>query len=327
IVAAIDAPFVFEDQNIHIGISIGVAICPGDSDEPSTLLRQADIAMYVAKRSNTDIAFYKPELDEHSIKRLSMAGELRRGLKQKQLVVHYQPNVDLQQNKVIGVEALVRWQHPEKGLIPPDEFIPLAEHSGHIRELTAFVLEESLQQLHLWNSTGLTLLMSINMSGRSLHDSDLCQHIAQLLEQWQINPEHLQLEITERALMYDPIQANQTLSQLHAMGIKLSIDDFGTGYSSLAYLKQLPINEIKVDKSFVSAMLEQNADKIIVRSTIDLAHNMGHQVIAEGVDNAEVLELLREMDCDLAQGYYISHPLAAEELRKWLYNSDWWPNS
>ncbi len=325
IVAAIDAPFVFEDQNIHIGISIGVAICPGDSEEPSTLLRQADIAMYVAKRSNTDIAFYKPELDEHSIKRLSMAGELRRGLQQKQLVVHYQPNVDLHQNRVIGVEALVRWQHPEKGLIPPNEFIPLAEHSGHIRELTAFVLEESMQQLHLWNSTGLTLLMSINLSGRSLHDSDLCDNIAKLLEQWQINPKHLQLEITERALMYDPIQANQTLSQLNAMGIKLSIDDFGTGYSSLAYLKQLPINEIKVDKSFVSAMLDQNADKIIVRSTIDLAHNMGHQVIAEGVDSKEVLELLKEMDCDLAQGYYISHPLAAEELRKWLFNSDWWP--
>ncbi len=325
IIAAVDAPFVFEDQNIHIGISIGVAICPGDSEEPSTLLRQADIAMYVAKRSNTDIAFYKPALDEYSIKRLSMAGELRRGLQQKQLLVHYQPNVDLRQNKVIGVEALVRWQHPKKGLIPPNEFIPLAEHSGHIRELTSFVLEASMRQLHLWNNTGLTLLMSINLSGRSLHDTDLCNNIAKLLEQWQINPQHLQLEITERALMYDPIQANQTLSQLDAMGIKLSIDDFGTGYSSLAYLKQLPINEIKVDKSFVNTMLEQDADKVIVRSAIDLAHNMGHQVIAEGVDSKEVLELLKEMGCDLAQGYYISHPLTAEELCKWLFNSDWWP--
>ncbi len=323
IVTAIAAPFIFEDQNIHIGISIGVAICPGDSDKPSTLMRQADVAMYVAKRSNTDIAFYKPELDEHSIKRLSMAGELRRALQQKQLVVHYQPNIDLRQNRVVGVEALVRWQHPEKGLILPDEFIPLAEHSGHIRELTAFVLEESLQQLHLWNSTGLTLQMSVNLSGRSLHDSELCDHIAKLLEQWQIKPEHLQLEITERALMYDPIQANQTLSQLDAMGIKLSIDDFGTGYSSLAYLKQLPIHEIKIDKSFVSAMLEQDADKVIVRSTIDLAHNMGHQVIAEGVDSEAVLELLKEMGCDLAQGYHINKPSPAEELRQWLLHCDW----
>ncbi len=327
IVAAIEAPFIFEDQNIHIGISIGVAICPGDSEEPSTLMRQADIAMYVAKRSNTDIAFYKPELDEHSIKRLSMAGELRRGLQQRQLVVHYQPNVDLRQNRVIGVEALVRWQHPEKGLIPPKEFIPLAEHSGHIRELTTFVLEESLQQLHLWNSTGLMLQMSVNLSGRSLHDSDLCDQIANLLERWQINPQHLQLEITERALMYDPIQANETLAQLDAIGVKLSIDDFGTGYSSLAYLKHLPIHEIKIDKSFVHAMLEQDADKVIVRSTIDLAHNMGHQVIAEGVDSEDVLKLLKEMGCDLAQGYHITHPVAAEELRKWLYNSDWWPKA
>lgn len=323
IVAAIAAPFIFEDQNIHIGISIGVAICPGDSDKPSTLMRQADVAMYVAKRSNTDIAFYKPELDEHSIKRLSMAGELRRGLQQKQLVVHYQPNIDLRLNRVVGVEALVRWQHPEKGLILPDEFIPLAEHSGHIRELTAFVLEESLHQLHLWNSTGLTLQMSINLSGRSLHDSDLCDHIAKLLDQWQIKPEHLQLEITERALMYDPTQANKTLSQLDAMGVKLSIDDFGTGYSSLAYLKQLPIHEIKIDKSFVHAMLEQDADKVIVRSTIDLAHNMGHQVIAEGVDSEAVLNLLREMGCDLAQGYHINKPSPAEELRQWLLHCDW----
>ncbi len=325
IVAAIEAPFIFEDQNIHIGISIGVAICPSNSDNPSTLMRQADIAMYVAKRSNTDIAFYKPELDEHSIKRLSMAGELRRGLQQKQLVVHYQPNVDLHQNKVTGVEALVRWQHTEKGLIPPNDFIPLAEHSGHIRELTTFVLEESLQQLHLWNSTGLSLLMSVNLSGRSLHDSGLCDQITSLLERWQIKPQHLQLEITERALMYDPIQANETLAQLDAIGVKLSIDDFGTGYSSLAYLKHLPIHEIKIDKSFVHAMLEQDADKIIVRSTIDLAHNMGHQVIAEGVDSEEALKLLKEMGCDLAQGYHITHPVAAEELRKWLYNSIWWP--
>jgi len=323
IVAAIEAPFIFEDQNIHIGISIGVAICPADSEQASTLMRQADIAMYVAKRSNTDTAFYKPELDEHSIKRLSMAGELRRGLQQKQLVIHYQPNVDLRQNRVIGVEALVRWQHPEKGLIPPNEFIPLAEHSGHIRELTVFVLEEALQQLHLWNSTGLTLQMSINLSGRSLHDSDLCVQIAKLLTQWQIKPEHLQLEITEQALLYDPIQANQTLSQLHAMGIKLSIDDFGTGYSSLAYLKQLPIHEIKIDKSFVHAMLGQDADKVIVRSTIDLAHNMGHQVIAEGVDSEAALKLLREMGCDLAQGYHINKPSSAEELRQWLLHCDW----
>ncbi len=322
---AIDMPFIFEDKNIHIGISIGIAMYPQDSEEPSKLMRQADIAMYVAKRSGIDYTFYKPELDDHSISRLSMAGELRRGLQEKEFIVHYQPTVDLRSNKVIGVEALARWQHPQKGLIQPDEFILLAEHSGHIRELTAFVLEESLQQVNFWNNTGLRLRMSVNLSSRSLYDAGLCTFIRQLLQRWNVDANQLQLEITERALMHDPLQAMKNLTQLDEMGIKLSIDDFGTGYSSLAYLKQLPVHEIKVDRSFVHAMLEHNEDKIIVRSTIDLAHNMGHQVIAEGVDNEPALYLLREMGCDLAQGYYITRPMAAEALRKWLYNSNWWP--
>lgn len=322
---AIDMPFIFEDKNIHIGISIGIAMYPQDSEEPSKLMRQADIAMYVAKRSGIDYTFYKPELDDHSISRLSMAGELRRGLQQKEFIVHYQPTVDLRSNKVIGVEALARWQHPQKGLIQPDEFIMLAEHSGHIRELTAFVLEESLQQLHFWNSTGLTLRMSVNLSSRSLYDAGLGAYIRRLLKRWNVSANQLQLEITERALMHDPLQAMKNLSELDEMGVKLSIDDFGTGYSSLAYLKQLPIHEIKVDRSFVHDMLEHDEDKVIVRSTIDLAHNMGHQVIAEGVDNEAALNLLKKMGCDLAQGYHITRPIEAERLRKWLYNSKWWP--
>ena len=324
---AIDMPFIFEDKNIHIGISIGIAMYPQDSEEPSKLMRQADIAMYVAKRSGIDYTFYKPELDDHSISRLSMAGELRHGLQAKEFIVHYQPTVDLRTNKMIGVEALARWQHPQKGLIQPDEFIMLAEHSGHIRELTAFVLEESLQQLHFWNKTGLKLRMSVNLSSRSLYDSSLSAYISKLLQRWNIAANQLQLEITERALMHDPLQAMKNLTALDEMGIKLSIDDFGTGYSSLAYLKQLPVHEIKVDRSFVHAMLEHDEDKVIVRSTIDLAHNMGHQVIAEGVDNEAALNLLKQMGCDLAQGYHITQPVEAERLRKWLYNSDWWPKA
>ncbi len=324
IASAIDMPFIFEDHNIKIGISMGIAIYPLDCKDASTLMRQADVAMYVAKRTKVDFAFYRPELDEHSLSRLSMAGELQRGLQEKEFIVHYQPTVDLHSNRVIGVEALARWQHPEKGLRLPDEFILLAEHSGHIRELTQFVLQESLQQLHLWNKTGLKLRLAVNLSARSLHDAQLCDYLAGLLKRWQIDAGQLQLEITERALMYDPIQAMERLTKLHQMGVKLSIDDFGTGYSSMAYLKQLPIHEIKVDKSFVHAMLEHNEDKVIVRSTIDLAHNMGHQVIAEGVDSEATLNLLREMDCDLAQGYYITHPVAAEELRHWLHKSPWY---
>lgn len=320
---AIDLPFIFEDQNIHIGISIGISMYPQSSEDPSTLMRQADVAMYVAKRSNRDFTFYNPELDEHSLSRLSMAGELRRGLQQQEFVIHYQPNVDLHSNRVIGVEALARWQHPEKGLMPPDEFILLAEQTGHIRELTTFVLEQSLQQLQRWNDEGLRLRMSVNLSARSLHDAGLSDQIRALLQSCQVESRQLQLEITERALMYDPLQAQQTLSQLHDMGIKLSIDDFGTGYSSMAYLKQLPIDEIKVDQSFVQAMQQQQADKVIVRSTIDLAHNMGHQVIAEGVDSEASLELLREMGCDLAQGFHIHPPAPAEALRPWLDQGPW----
>ncbi|ALP51867.1 hypothetical protein Tel_01220 [Candidatus Tenderia electrophaga] len=323
IAAAIDLPFIFEDQNIHIGISMGISLFPQNSEDASTLMRQADVAMYVAKRSNIDFALYRPDLDEHSLSRLSMAGELRRGLQQEEFVLHYQPTIDLRSDQVIGVEALARWQHPDKGLIQPDDFILLAEQTGHIRELTAYVLREALRQAQLWNSAGLRLRISVNLSARSLHDTELCQHIGELLQHWQLEAEQLQLEITERALMYDPMQAMQTLSQLHDMGVKLSIDDFGTGYSSMAYLKQLPVNEIKVDQSFVQAMLEHNEDKVIVRSTIDLAHNMGHQVIAEGVDNEATLELLREMGCDLAQGFHIHPPARATDLRQWLLHTGW----
>lgn len=323
IAAAIDLPFIFEDQNIHVGISIGVSMYPQNSEDASTLMRQADVAMYVAKRSNVDFAFYKPELDDHNLSRLSMAGELRRGLQQREFVLHYQPTVDLHGNRVIGVEALARWQHPEKGLIQPDDFILLAEQTGHIRELTSFVLREALQQLHLWNSTGFKLRMSVNLSARSLHDVHLCDQIAGLLQHWQVQPDQLQLEITERALMYDPMQAMRTLTRLDEMGVKLSIDDFGIGHSSMASLEQLPVSEIKIDRSFVHGMLEREADKVIVRACIDLAHNMGYQVIAEGVDNEEALNLLREMGCDLAQGFHIHPPAGAEALRQWLTHTSW----
>jgi diguanylate cyclase (GGDEF)-like protein/PAS domain S-box-containing protein len=323
IAKAVDAPFIFENHNIHVGISIGISLCPMDSEEPSKLMRQSDIAMYAAKHSTRSSAFYKPELDDHSISRLSMAGELRRGLQQKQFILHYQPTIDLREDKVIGVEALVRWQHPEKGLIAPDEFIQLAENSGHIRELTSFVLEEALQQLHLWNSTGLILRMSINLSAHSLHDAGFCDHIHALLQRWQIQPDHVQLEITERALMRDPTQAMKALKSLSEMGIKLAIDNFGTGYSSLSYLKQLPVQEIKVDRSFVHGMLTNGGDKVIVRTSIVLAHSLRLKVIAEGVDNETSLALLKELNCDLAQGYHIHSPGPADELRSWIQHSHW----
>lgn len=321
---AMEAPFILENQNFHVGISIGIAIYPKDGDNSTHLMRRADVAMYVAKRAQSSYAFYNPEQDQHSASRLALVGELRRALEQKQLIVHYQPTVDIKQKQVVGVEALLRWQHPTRGVLQPNEFIPLAEQTGLIKGLTIFVLNEALQQLHQWQANGLQLRMAINLSSRNLNDPDLVRQIDELLNRWQVLPEQLQLDITESAIMEDPPRAMSTLSRLYAMGIKLSIDDFGTGYSSLAYLKQLPVHEIKIDRSFVEEMVSNNEDRVIVRSTVDLAFNMGHRVIAEGVNSQETLALLAEMGCDRAQGFFICKPLSGKELYQWLRNNTEW---
>ncbi len=324
IATAMDAPFILENQNFHVGISIGIAIYPKDGDNSAHLMRRADVAMYVAKRAQSSYAFYNPEQDQHSASRLALVGELRRALEQNQLVVHYQPTVDIKQRLVVGVEALLRWQHPIRGTLQPSEFIPLAEQTGLIKGLTLFVLNESLQQLHQWQAKGVQLRMAVNLSARNLNDPDLVKQIDGLLNHWQVLPEQLQLDITESAIMEDPARAMSTLSRIYAMGIKLSIDDFGTGYSSLAYLKQLPVHEIKIDRSFVEGMVSNNEDRVIVRSTVDLAFNMGHRVIAEGVNSKEALALLASMGCDHAQGFFISKPLHGSELYQWLKtNTEW----
>jgi diguanylate cyclase (GGDEF)-like protein/PAS domain S-box-containing protein len=324
IAEALEAPFILEDQPFHVGISIGIAIYPKDGDNSANLMRRADVAMYAAKRSQNDFVFYNQNQDQHSAERLALVIELRRAVEEKQLLIHYQPTIDLQNCCVIGAEALLRWQHPNKGEIAPDDFIPLAEQAGLIKNLTMHVIEEVAKQLHTWRNAGINIRISVNLSARNLHDADLADHVADILERWQIPPHNLQMEITESAIMEDPTYAMNTLSKLHSMGIELSIDDFGTGYSSLAYLKQLPVQEIKIDKSFVQDMLTNNEDKIIVRSTIDLAHNMGHKVIAEGVDSLGKLEALTAMGCDHVQGYHISHPLIADDFQLWLQNSPWW---
>lgn len=321
---AMEAPFILENQHFHVGISIGIAMYPKDGEESTHLMRRADVAMYVSKRSQNEYSFYSPEQDQHSASRLAMASELRLAMEEKQLRIKYQPTVDLSSKKVIGVEALLRWQHPEKGTILPAEFIPLAEQSGMIKTITSFVLEEALQQLHLWHTNGLNLRMAINLSARNLSDPELATNIATQIERWRVVPQQVQLEITESAIMEDTTRAMNTLSRLSAMGIKLSIDDFGTGYSSLAYLKQLPVQEIKIDRSFVEDMLMNNEDKVIVRSTIDLAHNMGHTVIAEGVTNEDTLKLLGEMGCNMAQGYFIGTPMSATEVMLWFKENGEW---
>ena len=323
IAAAIAAPFTLEGQQFHVGCSIGIAMFPKDGEDHNKLMRYADIAMYVAKRTQNNHAFYDPSQDSHSVDRLAMVGELRQALERNQLSVHYQPTADLVSRRVVGAEALVRWHHENRGTIMPEEFIPLAEQTGLIKALTLCVLDQALAQLRRWHDNGHPLRVAVNLSARNLHDNEIVAQISERMEKWGIDPRDLQLEITESAIMEDPMRAMNILTTLHDKGIKLSIDDFGTGYSSLMYLKQLPVNQIKIDKSFVADMRAKQEDEIIVRSTIDLAHNMGHQVTAEGVDNEPTLDLLAEMGCNLAQGFFISEPLSAEEFDQWLKRSPW----
>ena len=323
LVSTMEKPIVLEDHSFHVGISVGIALYPDHGKDGSTMMRHADVAMYVAKRSTSGYALYDHLEDQHSVSRLAMVGELRHAIEHNQLVLFYQPKIDLKEGQITGVEALVRWNHPQRGLLSPDEFIPLAEHTGLIRPLTFFVLDEALHQASVWKKNGLNLKMAVNLSAHHLQDEQLTNKVESAMRQWDVPPELLEFEITESAIMANPLRAMNTLTQLSTMGIGLSIDDFGTGYSSLIYLKQLPVDEIKIDKSFVIDMMENNEDLVIVRSTIDLAHNMGRQVVAEGVESEEVLNLLIELGCDMAQGYYISRPITANIITQWLQQTQW----
>jgi len=323
IIHAIDQPFLLEEQAFHVGASIGIAISPEHGSDTSTLMRHADIAMYASKNNNNDYTFYHTTLDQHSRDRLALTTELRHAIDHDELLLHYQPKIDFKTGYVTEAEALVRWNHPRFGIMAPDHFIPLSEHTGLIRPLTMWVITEALKTCREWHNNGHKLKIAINLSTHNLHDPHLCSHIADSCKKYQIDPSYLVLEITESAVMSDPISAMTILSELSIMGINLSIDDFGTGYSSLAYLKQLPMDEIKIDKSFVIDMINDKDDFIIVRATIDLAHNMGRKVIAEGVESHEIWEMLNEMGCDMAQGNYICTPRPSNEFFQWLQGSTW----
>ncbi|MDQ2742127.1 MAG: EAL domain-containing protein, partial [Chloroflexota bacterium] len=250
--------------------------------------------------------------------RLSIVGELRVAIEQDQLFLQYQPKLNLADGRVAGVEALVRWRHPQRGIIPPDQFVPLAEQIGLIRPLTLWVLNEALRQCSEWRSSGVELCVAVNLSPRMLHDPHLVQTIALHLGRWDVDPTWLELEITEGAFVADADRVLETLLRLHGMGVGISIDDFGTGYSSLAYLRRLPVDEIKIDKSFILDMAQQEEETFIAQSVIDLGHNLGMQVVAEGVENARILELLAGMGCDQAQGYHLSRPLPASDIAVWM---------
>ncbi|MEC5405653.1 EAL domain-containing protein [Paraburkholderia sp. MPAMCS5] len=318
LIKVLETPTTIEGQLVDVGASIGIVTYPQDGADMNVLMRRADIAMYVAKRTNTGYAIYDIKHDHSSAERLSLMSELRQAVEHDQLTLHYQPKLDLATGSVKYVEALVRWEHPTRGFVAPDEFIPFAEQTGYIKAISHWVADKAIGQCAMWLAAGVRLAVSVNVSARELIQSTLPDTFRALLSKHGVPSELVWIEITESAIMDDPNHAIETLDRLHALGIRLSVDDFGTGYSSLSYLKRMPVDELKIDKSFVMGMTQHKDDETIVRSTIDLAHNMGLKVVAEGVENEDVLGRLRELGCDLAQGYHLSRPLPPERLESWL---------
>jgi len=307
-------PFRLEQVNIDANMSIGIAMYPEHGEEGHLLIRRAEVAMYEAKQKNIGHAVYTPDNDPYNLRRLTLLGDLSEAVSREELSLLYQPKVDIASRRIIGAEALLRWTHPDLGAIAPGEFIPLAEHGGMIKYITLWVLNEALQQQAKWLRAGIDMSVAVNISAKNLQDRKFPQQLAKLLSTWHTKPEHLELEITESAVMIDPKQALEILTELHAMNVGLSIDDFGTGYSSLAYIKKLPIDTIKIDRSFVMDMTSDSNDAAIVRATIGMAHNLGLKVVAEGIETHEAWQMLAELACDVAQGYLISRPLSVEKL-------------
>ncbi len=318
ILSTLEKPIVLNEQVVDLGAGIGIAIFPEHALDAMTLKRRAEMALYKAKQAQTGTVVFNPELDVRSKESLSLLGELRQAIEQEQLRLYLQPKVSLASGEVSGAEALVRWAHPTRGLVPPMRFIPFAEQTGFIRTITAWLLETSARAWREWADKGLQLDLSLNLSARDLIDPNLPAKLAAILEKHRVPPHRICLEITESSIMDDPQRALQTLDQFHNMGLQLAIDDFGTGYSSLAYLKRLPVDELKIDKSFVMSMQRDEQDAKIVRSTIDLAHNLGLKVVAEGLEDEQAWPLLKALSCDLAQGYWIAKPMPANEFPSWV---------
>jgi diguanylate cyclase (GGDEF)-like protein len=311
---ALRRPFALRGVAVELEASIGVALYPEHGTTAGRLLQRADVAMYEAKRGGHGIVTYTAERDPYSEDRLGLLAELRRAIERDELVLHYQPKVSLRTGELTGVEALVRWQHPIRGLLGPDEFVPLAERTGAAADLTRWVVDHALAQCAAWREDGIDLPVAVNLAAANIVDVTLPDAIGALLERYGVSAERLECEISEHTVMADPVRATAVLGGLRELGVGLSLDDFGTGHSSLSYLKRLPLDEVKIDRSFVAGMADDDNDAVIVRSTIDLARNLGLRVVAEGVETAEVMDALRELRCDVAQGYHISRPLPAGEL-------------
>ncbi len=316
--AALAEPFHLDGMTLQVETSIGVALYPQHTDNVPRLLQLADVAMYQAKEERTGVEIYRPERDIHTPHRLDLLSSVRRAIESDELVMHFQPVVAFPGGRPVGLEALVRWDHPERGLLFPDEFLELVEQSGLLRQLTHIALAKSLGQVATLWAAGMELSVSVNVSVRDLTDTSFATVVSELLAVHDLPARALRLEITEHVLMADPARMTTALESMDRLGVDLSLDDFGTGYSSLVHLKRLPVSEIKIDRSFVQRMTADADDAVIVRSIIDLAHSLGLRVVAEGVETMDTWQALEALGCDLAQGYLVSRPLPAPELARWL---------
>ncbi len=317
------APIDLPDIMFDIIIRGGVSYFPDHGSTSDELIQHANNALYHAREENRNYMIYDISHDYETKYRLNLMADLKKGLEDDKLELFYQPKVDLNTNRVIGCEALIRWHHPEYGFVPPDNFIPIAEKTGTIRLVTTWVIGKAMQQWAQWREMGIEFTISINISTYDLSDSSFVALVKQNLEKYNVTPSNIILEVTENSTMQDPGASMIILNHLSALGVLLSIDDYGTGYSSLSYLKSLPVDEIKIDKSFVMNMDTDRDNSVIVKSTIDLAHNLGYRVVAEGIENKTTYAILQAYNCDIAQGFFMSRPLSAAEIENWLLEKKW----
>ncbi|HEY5050504.1 MAG TPA: EAL domain-containing protein [Acidothermaceae bacterium] len=318
ILDALHEPFMVDDVSLAVEASAGIAVWPAHGDTGDALLQHADIAMYLAKSRHEDLAIYDSALDGHNPRKLTLLSQLRGAVDNGELVLNFQPLVDIGSGAVVGAEALVRWNHPDEGLLPPGEFVPLAEGSGFIHELTRFVLRAACEQAKAWETAGQPLVVSVNISARCLLDTELPQSVAATLLVTGLPPHLLKLELTETAIIADPDRARSIIGRLHTLGVGLSIDDFGTGYTSLSFLRDLPVQEIKIDRSFVTNMLMHPKDAIIVRTGVELAHRLGLHSVAEGIEDAATFAALAALGCTTARGFHLGRPMPSGSFDTWL---------
>ena len=316
----LDVPFVMDEQTFNVDASIGIAVAPEHGTDAVTLIRHAEIAMYQAKGKGMGYAFYDAQQDPHSTDRLELIGELKRAMRDKELFLYFQPKLDVLSGKVIAAEALIRWNHPTRGLIYPDDFILFAEKTELIRYLTKYVLDAAVKECAFWHAAGHHLSVAVNLAARNIQDEVTPGHVAEVLKKYDLDAKYLMLEITETAIVGNPERAIDIMACLDQMGVKLSIDDFGTGYTSLSHLKRLPVDEIKIDRSFVTDMLNDSGHSAVVSTIINLAHNLDLSVVAEGVEDNAAKQELEKYGCDTLQGNYIGRPMTEEEFIKWLDN-------